>query len=65
MKATIRKCELTDYRNFRDDRIYTGRPYEIIFANGTEMHLPGSWSKARVCEYVEIQCGYIEFEWAA
>jgi len=65
MNATIRKTEVTDYVDFRTDRVRTGRAFEIVFENGLEMYLPASWTKARVSEYVASQMGGVYIEWIA
>ena len=60
MKGTIRKAEVTDYINFRTNKLNTGKAFEIVLENGLEMWLPQSWSKKRVIEYVQSQVGGVE-----
>jgi hypothetical protein len=62
IKGTIRKTEVTDYINFRTNKVATGKAYEIVLENGEDMWLPQSWSKKRVTDYVELCWGWVELE---
>ncbi len=62
MKGTIRKTEVTDYINFRTNKVATGKAYEIVLENGEDMWLPQSWSKKRVINYVELCWGWVELK---
>jgi hypothetical protein len=61
--ATIRKTEVTDYVDFRTDRARTGRALQVVFEDGFEMFLPGSWAKARAIEFIESQMGRVDLKW--
>lgn len=60
MKGTIRKTEVTDYINFKTNKLNTGKAFEVVLENGLEMYLPESWGKKQVVEYVQSQVGGVE-----
>ena len=60
MKGTIRKTGVTDYVNFRTNKINTGKAFEIVLENGLEIWLPQSWTKKQIVDYVQSQVGNVE-----
>ena len=60
MKGTIRKTGVTDYVNFRTNKINTGKAFEIVLENGLEIWLPQSWTKKQIVDYVQSQVGGVE-----
>ena len=62
MNGTIRKTLVTDYINFRTNKVVTGKAYQIVLENGEDMWQPQSWSKKRVIDYVEFCWGWVELK---
>ena len=60
VKGTIRKTGVTDYVNFRTNKINTGKAFEIVLENGLEIWLPQSWTKKQIVDYVQSQVGNVE-----